>query len=296
MGKLQTLTSHHRRQSLALLTPYLLGTLLLIALPAGISFALAFTRFNGVTPPVFNELQNFQYLRLEPLAWVAILNSLLFIIQAIPLRILAALALALLLNRPRRGIGFYRAAAYLPTVIPDAAFALTWTWILNPIYGPLNLILTALGLPAPAWLVDQNWALRGLVLMSLFQIGEGFVILLAGLRHIPREYYEAARIDGASGLQQFASITLPLLSPWLILLSIRDIALSFQNTFTPATIMTRGGPYYATFFAPLMIYEEAFDNFRFGTGSALMLIIFAATLLLSLLAYFVFEESGLDET
>lgn len=284
-----------RRQSLALLTPYLLGALLLVALPAGISFALAFTRYNGITPPVFNDIQNFQYLRLEPLAWVAIINSLLFIAQAVPLRILAALGLALLLNRPRRGIGVYRAAAYLPTVIPDAAYALTWMWILNPIYGPLNLILAALGLPTPAWLADQHWALRGIVLMSLFQIGEGFVVLLAGLRHIPREYYDAARVDGASGLQQFFSISLPLLSPWLILLSIRDIALSFQNTFTPAYLMTRGGPYYATYFAPLMIYDEAFDGFHFGIASALMLVIFAATLLLSLLAYFVFEETGLDE-
>lgn len=284
-----------RRQSLALLTPYLLGALLLVALPAGISLALAFTRFNGITPPVYNDLQNFQYLWWEPLAWVALINSLLFILQAVPLRILAALGLALLLNRPRRGIGFYRAAAYLPTVIPDAAYALTWTWILNPLYGPLNLILAGLGLPTPAWLADQEWALRGLVLMSVFQVGEGFVILLAGLRHIPREYYEAARVDGAGSLQQFFSISLPLLSPWLILLSIRDIALSFQSTFTPAYLMTRGGPYYATFFAPLMIYEEALDNFRFGIGSAMMLIIFAATLILCLLAYFVFEESGLDE-
>ena len=267
----------------------------MVILPAGISFALAFTRYNGVTPPVFNDWQNFQYLRLEPLFWVALINSLLFIALAVPLRILGALALALLYNRPRRGLGVYRAAAYLPTIIPDVAYALTWTWILNPLYGPLNIILTSLGLPAPAWLVDQTWALRGIVLMSLFQVGEGFVILLAGLRHIPREYYDAARVDGANSLQRFFSITLPLLSPWLILLSIRDIALSFQSTFTPAYIMTRGGPYYATFFTPLMIYEEAFDNFRFGTGTALMLIIFAATLLLTLLAYFVFEGSGLDE-
>lgn len=278
-----------------MLAPYLLGALVLVILPAGISFALAFTRYNGVTPPVFNDWQNFQYLRLEPLFWVALINSLLFIALAVPLRILGALALALLYNRPRRGLGVYRAAAYLPTIIPDVAYALTWTWILNPLYGPLNIILTSLGLPAPAWLVDQTWALRGIVLMSLFQVGEGFVILLAGLRHIPRDYYDAAHVDGANSLQRFFSITLPLLSPWLILLSIRDIALSFQSTFTPAYIMTRGGPYYATFFTPLMIYEEAFDNFRFGTGTALMLIVFAATLLLTLLAYFVFEGSGLDE-
>jgi multiple sugar transport system permease protein len=289
-------TSSPRRQALALLAPYLLGALLLVVLPAGISFALAFTRYNGVTAPVFVETQNFQYLwKREPLFRVALINSLLFITQAIPLRLLGALGLALLLNRPRKGIGVYRAAAYLPTVIPDAAYALVWTWILNPLYGPLNSILAALGLPTPAWLADSNWALPSIVLMSLFQVGEGFVILLAGLRHIPREIYECAQMDGANRIQRFFSITLPLLSPWLILLSIRDIALSFQNTFTPAYLMTRGGPYYATFFTPLMIYEEAFDNFRFGTGSALMLIVFAVTLMLSLLAYFVFEGSGWDE-
>ena len=264
-------------------------------LPAGISFALAFTHYNGIRPPVFAGWYNFTYLWREQLFRVAIINSLLFIVQAVPLRILAALGLALLYNRPRRGVGLYRAAAYLPTVIPDVAYALVWMWIFNPLYGPLNYILSFLGLPTQAWLVEQNSALKAIVFMSLFQIGEGLIILLAGLRHIPREYYEAAQMDGANRFQQFFSITLPLLSPWLILLSIRDIALSFQSTFTPAYIMTRGGPYYATYFAPLMIYEEAFYNLRFGIGTALMLIIFAVTLLLTLLAYFVFEGSNLDE-
>ncbi len=289
------MTSSSRRQALLLLSPYLLGTLLLVILPAGISFALAFTRYNGVTPPVFNGAQNFQYMWREPLFRVALINSVLFITQAVPLRLLGALGLALLLNRARRGIGVYRAAAYLPTVIPDVAYALVWTWILNPLYGPLNFILAALGLPTPAWLTDPAWALRSIVFMSLFQIGEGFVILLAGLRHIPRELYESAQIDGAGRLHQFFHITLPLLSPWLILLSIRDIAVSFQSTFTPAYIMTRGGPYYATFFTPLMIYEEAFNNLRFGTGAALTLIVFAVTLCLTLLAYFAFDDWGLDE-
>ncbi|HSQ39998.1 MAG TPA: sugar ABC transporter permease [Anaerolineales bacterium] len=285
----------HRRQALGLLAPYLLGAFLLVMLPAGISFALAFTHYNGIRPPVFAGWYNFTYLWREQLFRVAIINSLLFIVQAVPLRILAALGLALLYNRPRRGVGLYRAAAYLPTVIPDVAYALVWMWIFNPLYGPLNYILSFLGLPTQAWLVEQNSALKAIVFMSLFQIGEGLIILLAGLRHIPREYYEAAQMDGANRFQQFFSITLPLLSPWLILLSIRDIALSFQSTFTPAYIMTRGGPYYATYFAPLMIYEEAFYNLRFGIGTALMLIIFAVTLLLTLLAYFVFEGSNLDE-
>ena len=284
-----------RTQPYFFLTPYLLGALILVVLPAGISFFIAFTQYNGVSDPVFSGWENFQFLRYEPLFKTALINSLLFIAQAVPLRILGALALALLYNRSRRGIGLYRAAAYLPTIIPDAAYALTWTWMLNPLYGPFNASLRTLGLPAPPWLADSAWALPALILMSLFQIGEGFVILLVGLRHIPRETYDAARVDGANRWQTFTNITLPLLSPWLVLLTVRDVVLSFQNTFTPAYLMTRGGPHYATFFLPLLTYETAFDGMRFGQAAAVMLMIFLYTLLLVLFVYFLFEGWGFDE-
>jgi multiple sugar transport system permease protein len=288
--------SRTRRAQLAFfLTPYLLGALILIVLPAGLSFFIAFTRYNGVAAPVFMGWENFNFLRRDPLFKVALINSLLYISEAVPLRILGALALALFYNRPRRAIGLYRAAAYLPTVIPDAAYALTWTWILNPLYGPLNASLRTLGLPTPPWLADSAWALPALILMSLFQIGEGFVILLVGLRHIPRETYDAARVDGANRWQTFTSITLPLLSPWLVLLTVRDVVLSFQNTFTPAYLMTRGGPYYSTFFLPLLTYESAFDGMRFGQAAAVMVLIFLVTLLLVLFVYFLFEGWGFDE-
>ncbi len=278
-----------------LLAPYLLGGGLLVFLPALIAFGAAFTSYNGSSAPVFTGFANFQMLGREPLFPLALGNSLLFILQAVPLRVLGALGLALLYTQPRRAIGFYRAVAYLPTVVPDVAYALVWTWIFNPLYGPLNHILTALGLPAPGWLTDSRWGIPAIVFMSLFQIGEGFVILLAGLRHIPRDYYDAAHVDGANRWQAFSRITLPLLSPWLILLSVRDVVLSFQSTFTPAYIMTGGGPYYATYFAPMLIYETAFDAMRFGQGAAIMLIIFAVCLLLCLYLYFAFEGWGFDE-
>ena len=269
--------------------------MILILLPAGLSFFIAFTQYNGMSNPVFTGWENFQALRYEPLFKIALINSLLFIVQAVPLRMLGALALALLYNRPRHAVGFYRAATYLPTVIPDAAYALTWTWILNPLYGPLNASLRTLGLFAPPWLADSAWALPSLVLMSLFQIGEGFVILLVGLRHITRETYDAARVDGATRWQTFTNITFPLLSPWLVLLTVRDVVLSFQNTFTPAYLMTRGGPYYSTFFLQLLTYETAFDGLRFGQAAAIMLMIFIYTILLVLFVYFLFEGWGFDE-
>ena len=279
----------------AFLTPYLLGALILIVLPAGISFVIAFTRYNGVAAPIFTGWQNFQLLQREPLFKISLNNSLLFIAEAVPLRLLGALALAMLYHRPRRAVGFYRAATYLPTIIPDAAYALTWTWILNPLYGPLNASLQALGLPAVPWLADPAWALPAIILMSLFQIGEGFVILLVGLRHIPRETYEAAHIDGANRWQVFTEITLPLLSPWLVLLTVRDVVLSFQNTFTPAYLMTHGGPFFSTYFLPFLTYETAFDNLRFGQAAAIMLLIFLYTIALVLIVYFLFDGWGFDE-
>jgi multiple sugar transport system permease protein len=284
-----------RSQTILLLAPYLLGAFLLILLPAGISFYIAFTEYNGVSRPVFVGWQNFRLLSRDPLFWVAIINSLLFIIMAVPLRLLGALGLALYFQRPRRAIGFYRATVYLPTVIPETAYALIWLWILNPIYGPLNALLQSLGLPAPSWLVDPSWAPLAMVLVMFFQLGEGFVILLAALRSIPGEVYDAACVDGANRWQTFEAITLPFLTPWLVLLSVRDVALSFQNTFTPAYIMTRGGPYYSTFYTPLFTYETAFDGLRFGQAAALMLIVFLITMLLVLLVYFLFEGWGFDE-
>lgn len=278
-----------------MLTPYLLGTLVLVGIPAVITLVLAFMTYDALSAPFWVGWFNFQDIFSDPLFAIARANSMYFILLAVPLRLLGALGLALFLHRPRRGVGTYRAIMYLPTIIPDTAYALTWMWIFNPLYGPVNLILAGLGLPTPGWLADAETAKLVFVIMAGFQIGEGFVVLLAGLRNIPPDYYDAAAADGANSLQKFRYITLPLLSPWLILLTIRDIILSFQSTFTPALLMTRGDPYYATLFLPLLIYEEAFDRFRFGPGSAMMLIMFIAAGTLIGVVLLLAEEVGYAE-
>jgi multiple sugar transport system permease protein len=275
-----------------MLLPYLLGTLLLVGLPALMSAALAFTSYDALTPPVFVGFDNFRLLAGDPIVTTAIGNSLVFIALAVPLRILGALGLALLLLRPRRGVSGYRAAAYLPTVIPDVAFALIWLWIFNPLFGPVNLALDALGLPLPGWLADAETARYPFVIMSLFQIGEGFVVLLAALRGLPPEYFDAGAVDGAGRWASFRYLTLPLLLPWLALLTFRDIIFSFQWTFTPSFVMTGGDPYYATLFLPLLIYEEAFDRFRFGAGSALMLLTFLLSAAIIGGIYLLFRRRG----
>jgi multiple sugar transport system permease protein len=241
--------------------------------PAVLSLALAFTEYDALSPPVWRGLDNFHEIFSDELFLTSLRNSAFFVLLAAPLRLGGALALALLLSRRRRGLGAYRVAVYLPTVIPDVAYALIWLWIFNPIYGPLNQALSALGLPAPVWLLEPDTARLAIVIMSLFQIGEGFVVLLAGREEIPPDYYHAAAVDGAGPWQMFRLITLPLLAPWLLVLTIRDALLSAQSTFTPALLMTGGGPYYATLFTPLLVYQEAFDRFRFGRAAAMMLVL-----------------------
>jgi ABC-type sugar transport system permease subunit len=128
--------------------------------------------------------------------------------------------------------------------------------------------------------------------MSLFQIGEAFVILLIGLQDIPPEVSAVAAVDGSSALQTLRHITLPLLRPWIALVTFRAVIVSFQWTFTPSLIMTGGDPYYATLFMPLLIYEEAFDRFRFGPGAAMMLIVVVLTLYFISTLYVLFKNRG----
>jgi multiple sugar transport system permease protein len=279
-----------------LLTPYLIGTFVLVALPIIATFGLAFTNYDALAAPEWAGLWNFREVLADPRFGAALGNSLYFVAVAVPLRLGATLVLALLLCRPRPGVGAYRAAVYAPTVIPEAAYALIWLWVFNPLYGPVNLGLATLGLPAPAWLADAGTAKLVFVSMACFQIGEGLVVLLVGLKDIPPEFYDTASLEGGSRLAAFTGITLPLLTPWLALLSFRDVVMSFQYTFTFSFLMTGGDPYYATLFLPLLAYEQSFDEFRFGPGSVIVLVIFLITAAAVAGLYAFFRAGGhLDE-
>jgi len=280
----------YRVQMRFFLLPYLLGTLILVVIPAVATALISFTEYKAVGTPKFVGLQNYIDLLSYDLVRIALRNSAIFLILAVPLRILGALLLALLLQRKGRMFGAYRAAVYVPTIIPEAAYALLWLWIFNPLYGPLNLFLGMVGIQGPAWLTEPGTARLAIVILSLFQIGEGFVVLLAGLQSIPRSFYESAKVDGATAWQSFWRITLPLLSPWLMVLTFRDLVMSLQNTFTPSFIITYGGPYYATMFAPLLVYELAFDFFELGLAAALLLLTYV---LLGLIVLGIINAIGL---
>ncbi|HEV3478620.1 MAG TPA: sugar ABC transporter permease [Gaiellaceae bacterium] len=267
-----------RRGLALLLAPYLLGLTVLIAVPAAITFGLALFEYDLITSPEWAGGSNFRELWGDDIFRRSLRNSLMFIAAAVPLRLLGALLLALLLHPRIRGVSAYRTAAYLPTVVPDVAFALLMLWIFNPLYGPLNVALDAIGAPTPQWLTDPHDARWAVVLMSLFQIGEGFIVALAVRQSLPGDLYELAEIEGATPGYVFARVTLPLMAPALLLLLFRDTIFSFQANFVPALLIFDGGPPpYATTYLPLYVYTNAFEYLRYGYAAAAALVMFGIT-------------------
>ncbi len=269
-----------------MLAPFVLGMFILEFIPAIAHLPLAFTSYNALEAPVFIGLDNFRELLHDRIFWIAAGNSLLFIAIGVPLRAGGAMLLALLLFKRRRGTGFFRAAVYLPTVVPEIAWAVAWLWMLNPIYGPINQGLDLLGLPSPALTIGE-WPPRfAIILVLSFQLGEGFVVCLAALSDVPRDLLDQAAVDGSSAMQAFWKITTPLLAPTLMVLLLRDAIVSLQSNFVPALIIGRnGGPNHATTYLPFYIYREAFSYLRFGYAAAMTLFLFLLTGVVLLLLY-----------
>jgi len=276
------------RQLALMLAPYVLGLTVLVALPALATFGMAFFEWDLVRSPHWHGLANFRELWQDEVFGIALRNSLLFVAFAVPLRLAGALLLALLLHRRSRGIGAYRTATYLPTVVPDVAYALLWLWLLNPLYGPINIALDAIGAPSPSWLTDPRAAQAAIVIMSLFQLGEGFLVALAVRQSLPGELYEAARVERAGPVYTFSRVTLPLMAPALALLAFRDAVYSLQVSFVPALVITDGGPApYATTYLPLFVYRNAFEYLRYGYAASATLVMFLATALAVLIQYMI---------
>ena len=268
------------RSAAGFLLPYAVGTLVLVLIPAVLTLRYAFTDFTGLGTSQFTGLDNLRRLGDDPFFAASLRASAFHVAMAVPLRLLAAVALGLLLAAPRRGGRWYRVAVYLPTVVPDIALALLFLWVLNPIYGPLNQVLGAIGLPQPTWLASAWGARVGVVMLLAFPIGEAFLVVLATRRAISGRLYEAAALDGCTPWRQLVHITLPLLAPVLVLLAIRDTVLMLQASFVPAYLLTDGGPANATLYLPIYIYDQAFEFLGFGYSAMVTLALIAITLAL----------------
>lgn len=265
-----------RRWPLA--APYLVGSALLVLAPLALAVALAFTDYFGFVAPEFTGADNLARVASDRMFWDALGVSAFVAVVVVPLRLLLAVGAALLLAR-RRGArtAIGRAATYLPSVIPDAAWALLWLWLLNPLYGPLPALLGAVGLPDPGFLTTPWGARLGLVLVMVFQVGEAFVVAMAARLAIPPHLHETIETEGGSPWFAMTRVTLPLMAPVVLVLAVRDMVVVVQNAFVPALLVTDGGPANATVTAPLLIYRRAFEYGELGYASTLSVTLLVLT-------------------
>ena len=266
--------------------PWLFGFLALHLGPMIASFILSFAEYQVVTPPKFTGIANYvKMFTADPSFWDALKVTFTYALVATPIGLVLGLLIALLLNQDVPGLMLWRTVYYLPSVVSGVAVAMLWVWIFHSEFGLINLVLRVVaGIQGPAWLAHPNWALRALIIMSLWGVGNSMIVNLAGLQGIPTELYEAASIDGATWWHKFCKVTLPMLSPVLFFNLVMGVIGSFQY-FTNAYVMTGGGPGRATLFYNLYLYNNAFQYYKMGYASALAWVLFVIILLLTLLIF-----------
>ena len=261
--------------------PWIIGFLVFTGGPILCALLMSACSFDALAPSHWVGARNFKELFTEdPLFWKSLWNTA-YMLLGLPLGMALGLGVALLLDARVKGLAVYRTLFYLPAIVPGVASALLWLLIFNPNTGVLNWALGLLGVQGPNWLEDENWAKPALILQGLWGAGAGMLVWLAGLKAIPVELYEAAAVDGAGPLRRFWHITLPILTPYIFFTLVMGLIGTFQ-IFTPAYLMTAGGPVNATLFYAYYLFNQAFRYLHMGYASALAWILFLLVFSLTL--------------
>jgi multiple sugar transport system permease protein len=271
------------------LLPYLTLFVAFMLLPLGYGLWLSFQKYEMLSRhrPQFVGVANYSEALGDPYFWKALRATCLFVVWSVPITVTIALLLALALDAvPGRRQEIYRLAIFVPTMITISVVGILWRWFYNGEFGVFNAILQV---KAP-WLTQPHWAMASIVLMTLWWCAGGpMVVLLAGLRQIPKAYFEAAALDGAVGARRFFSITLPLLKPVLLFVTVINVIASFQ-IFGQTFLVTRGGPELYTRVLVQYIYETAFNNYRLGYGAAMSWMLFLIIVTFSILQFRILRE------
>jgi multiple sugar transport system permease protein len=287
-------------------SPWFMGFALLIGGPILFSVVTSFTRYDVLTEARYVGLSNYREVLSDPVFFKSLVNTA-YMLLRIPLVMAVGLGIALLVQSGVRGIPIYRSLLYVPAVMPVVATSLVWTWIFNAPQSLLNrgvrwcfdtapvhalewaiglFTTTPFHLSAPLWLQDPAFSKPALILMNVWTAGGSMVIWLTGLQSIPKQLHEAASIDGAGVWRRFVSVTIPMLSPYILFNAIIGVIATMQ-IFTEAYIMTAGGPVDSTLFYAYYLFKQGFQFFRMGYASALAWILFVAVLALTLLQLWV---------
>ena len=258
--------------------PWILGVLFFQLYPMGASLVYSFSNYDIPKPPTFIGLKNFIDMFHDRFFTQSLWNSTYLVIIGIPIQLAYSLGCALLLNLKIKGQALWRTIYVLPVLMPEVVLAILWNWILNPNLGILNHLLKIIGIKGPLWLASPAWSKPSIVLMQTWAVGIMIILYLAALQGVPEEYYEAAEIDGATPLQKFFQITIPMISPVTLFQLITSISWALQY-FTTAYILGQAGgslgaPQGSTLFYGLYLYQVAFVYLKMGYASALAWMLF----------------------
>jgi oligogalacturonide transport system permease protein len=275
----------NKRLGFMFVLPFVLGILFFKLFPFIASFALSLTQYDLIDPPQYVGLENYRELaNNDPLFQQSLGVTLWFVVLAVPLRVGFALLVAHVLNFKMRGINFFRAAFYIPSILGGSiAVAVLWRFIFAK-HGLVNIALIQMGFEPVAWLADEHYSMVTIVLLFTWQFGSSMVIFLAALQNVPTSLYEAAECDGASKTVQFWRITVPLITPVIFFNMIMQMVHAFQE-FNGPYMITEGGPLNSTYVLTLYIYDQSFKYFNLGYGAALSWVLFALVGTLALISF-----------
>jgi multiple sugar transport system permease protein len=287
-------TRRDLRVGLLFVSPWLIGFVAFYLYPALASLYYSFTDFKILEAPRWVGLANYVTMFADAQFWKSLTNTAYLALVGVPLSVLAALGIALLLNVRRIvGISVFRTIFYLPVVLPTVATAVLWIWLLNPQYGLVNQGLSLIGIEGPKWFYDPDWAKQGIILMTIWGVGDVVVIYLGALQGVSRDLYEAAEVDGAGPWAKVRHVTIPMISPAILFNLVTGTIAAFQY-FTQAYVISEGtvgrgsgavgGIQNSLLFYGLHLYNNAFRYFKLGYASALawilLLIILGTTVVM----------------
>ncbi len=271
------------------ISPWLFGFLFFTAGAMIFSLGMSFFDTDLLMTTRFIGIRNYTKLIDDPLFHKSLQVTFVYTILAVPVSTIIAMIIAVLLNQKIAWLSFFRTVYYLPAIVTGVPLALLFSWVLSADYGLINDALRFIGMKdPPRWLQSEFWVIPSLVIMALWGAGTNMLLYLAGLQGIPTSLQEAARIDGASAMRVFFSVTLPLLTPTIFFNFVMNMIGAFQ-VFTQNYVLTQGGPNNASLSIVLFLYNKGFVQFHFGYASAVAWVLFAIILLFTLL---VFRTSG----
>lgn len=275
-------------------SPITIGFLIFFVGPLVAVLGYSLTEWNLLTQQsTFVGMDNYaDALGRNPEFWTVLRNSLVFAAGLVPLNMALALTLAVALSRPFKGVVIFRTIFFAPVVTAAVAWAIVWTFLLQGESGAVNQMLALIGIDGPNWLRHPDWAMFAVIVTRVFKtVGLNMILYIAALQSIPRDYEEAARLEGASGWQVFRLITWPLLAPTTLVIMVITVVGSLK-VFDHIYLMTEGGPENGTLVLAFYIYEQAFEFFNVGYAAALAVILFLLIVLLTITQVILKQRGG----